>query len=223
MSTRGRASSTGGGAAMTRPSTHTTSPSATLVPSCAGASLTVTRPARIHSSTPRREPIPARASHFCRRSAMMFSVYGVGAGGLVDAVVIGRFVLRCDLVAADRLTIGEEHQRLEQRARITRRLFFTEPRDPLRVILFHLKAKATADLLELDAARRAVLAQGLQGRLYELRLRPRLLGKHREQLFHVHGLAGGEQGRFKNILQLREVHRHDSGLVDKSVRILRSV
>src|SRR3569833_111348 len=258
MSTRGRASSTGGGAAMTRPSTHTTSPSATLVPSCAGASLTVTRPARIHSSTPRREPIPARASHFCRRSAMMFSVYGVGAGGLVDAVVIGRFVLRCDLVrckrrrigfciggdafrlivsrltggrrqragglgGAERLTIGDEHQRLEQRARITRRLFFTEPRDPLRVILFHLKAKATADLLELDAARRAVLAQGLQGLLYELRLRPRLLGKHREQLFHVHGLAGGEQGRFKNILQLREVHRHDSGLVDKSVRILRSV
>src|SRR3569833_536750 len=83
MSTRGRASSTGGGAAMTRPSTHTTSPSATLVPSCAGASLTVTRPARIHSSTPRREPIPARASHFCRRSAMMFSVYGVGAGACI--------------------------------------------------------------------------------------------------------------------------------------------
>src|SRR3569832_2260049 len=255
MSTRGRASSTGGGAAMMRPSTHTTSPSATLVPSCAGASLTVTRPARIHSSTPRREPIPARASHFCRRSAMMFSVYGVGAGGLVDAVVIGRFVLRCDLVrskrrrigfciggdafrlfvsrlardrrqqavdlggdgleaadfgerrqvaqvfdieiiekvarravervlsrhlavtdhaypfallqglddmgaharaadvldlgAAARLPIGDEHQRLEQRARITRRLFFTEPRDPLRVILFHLKAKATADFFVL--------------------------------------------------------------------------
>src|SRR3569832_2791695 len=106
MSTRGRASSTGGGAAMMRPSTHTTSPSATLVPSCAGASLTVTRPARIHSSTPRREPIPARASHFCRRSAMMFSVYGVGAGGLVDAVVIGRFVLRCDLVRCKRRRIG---------------------------------------------------------------------------------------------------------------------
>src|SRR3569832_2519141 len=106
MSTRGRASSTGGGAAMTRPSTHTTSPSATLVPSCAGASLTVTRPARIHSSTPRREPIPARASHFCRRSAMMFSVYGVGAGGLVDAVVIGRVVLRCDLVRCKRRRIG---------------------------------------------------------------------------------------------------------------------
>src|SRR3569832_570850 len=106
MSTRGRASSTGGGAAMTRPSTHTTSPSATLVPSCAGASLTVTRPARIHSSSPRREPIPARASHICRRSAMMFSVYGVGAGGLVDAVVVGRFVMRCALVRCKRRRIG---------------------------------------------------------------------------------------------------------------------
>src|SRR3569832_2954531 len=98
MSTRGRASSTGGGAAMMRPSTHTTSPSATLVPSCAGASLTVTRPARIQSSPPRREPIPARASQFCRRSALLFFVFGVGVGGFVVVVVFGWFVLWCVFV-----------------------------------------------------------------------------------------------------------------------------
>ena len=39
-------------------------------PSAATRSLIVTRPARIHSSMPRRDPWPAPASNFCNRSVM---------------------------------------------------------------------------------------------------------------------------------------------------------
>src|SRR3954451_2116007 len=46
-----------------RPSTHTWSPSPTLVPSSATVPLTVTRASRISSSTARRDPTPAEARY----------------------------------------------------------------------------------------------------------------------------------------------------------------
>src|SRR3569623_833027 len=127
-----------------------------------------------------------------------------------------------DLGAADGLAIGNQHQRLQPRARVARRLFFPAPRNPLRIVLLHLKAETAVHFFQLDAARRAILAQGLQGLLDDLRLGPRLLRKYLQQLLHVHGLAGGEERGFKNILQLLRVHRHDSGLSDKSGHRLRS-
>src|SRR5690242_3059976 len=46
-----------------RPSTHTSSPSPTLVPSSATVPFTVTRASRISSSTARRDPTPAEARY----------------------------------------------------------------------------------------------------------------------------------------------------------------
>jgi len=51
-----------------RPSRQTWSLALARSPSVATRPLIVTRPSRIHSSMPRREPCPAPASSFCNRS-----------------------------------------------------------------------------------------------------------------------------------------------------------
>src|SRR5919201_1579768 len=73
-----------------RPSTATASPGAARSPSLATRPRTVTRPASIHDSISRREPRPAAASSFWRRSA-----FGAGGGGgfgfgFGDAFGVGR-------------------------------------------------------------------------------------------------------------------------------------
>src|SRR6478735_3676355 len=55
-------------AAIGLPSTSTTSPSSTCVPSSAGAPLTRTRPAAIHASASRREQIPVSLMYLLSRT-----------------------------------------------------------------------------------------------------------------------------------------------------------
>src|SRR6266576_2038221 len=57
-----------------------------------------------------------------------------------------------DLPARDRLAIGDDGERLQQRARVTRRTLFEQLGDVIGVLRARLDAPALADLLELDAA-----------------------------------------------------------------------
>src|ERR671937_1083118 len=87
MSTRALAF---GANSIERPSTAISSPGAARSPSCATRPPMVTRPAAIHDSISRREPRPAPARSFWRRSA-----FGAGGGGgfgfgFGDAFGVGR-------------------------------------------------------------------------------------------------------------------------------------
>src|SRR6059058_4028480 len=73
-----------GPSATVRPSTAISSPGRARSPNCARRPPIVTRPASIHDSISRREPKPAAARSFCRRSAFRAgggAGLGVGFGG----------------------------------------------------------------------------------------------------------------------------------------------
>src|SRR5262245_5669552 len=103
-----------------------------------------------------------------------------------------------DLATRDRLAIRDDRECLEQRARITRRPLFPQPRYPLRVLSPDLHAIAARDLAQLHRASLVLLAQLDERGAQRGAIRPLLLGEQREQLVEVERSTGSEQRGFED-------------------------
>src|SRR3954469_17855743 len=89
------------------------SPGPARSPSCATRPAMVTRPAAIQVSISRREPRPARASSFCKRSGCSLA-FGAGGGAGFGFGLGERFSF------ADGFRIGGAHTGFGGRARLER-------------------------------------------------------------------------------------------------------
>src|SRR3954470_7636379 len=134
-----------GDSATGRPSTVMSSPGAARSPSLATRPARVTRPAAIHDSISRRDPRPAAASTFCRRSA-----FCAGGGGFGFGFGVG-------------FRIGGAHARFSGRARLERERLgdFLERRELLERAQAEVVEELTRGRVKRRAARRLAMAYGV--------------------------------------------------------------
>src|SRR5690606_6541764 len=118
-----------------------------------------------------------------------------------------------DLAARDRLPVGDQRERLEQRARVTRWPLLPETRDDLCSAWAHLDPPAARHFHQLHTALRVVGRQQLERLLHLLGRRPLAFIEVIEQLLHRDRPAGRQQRRFDDVFELVFVHLQCSGFV----------
>jgi hypothetical protein len=114
---------------------------------------------------------------------------------------------RFDLGARDRLAVGDERERLEQGARVARRLFRPELADEGLHVLAHLIAEARGDFDEFDAAFGAVFVQRFDRLGQRFRRRHLEFVEQRRQLRQRQRVRGCEQGCLDDAFDLGLFHR----------------
>ena len=106
-----------------------------------------------------------------------------------------------DVAARDRLAIGDQRQRFEQRAAVFLRLLLPQARDPRRHFLDDLEAEAARHFAQLEAAIRGLQAYRRQCIADRLRRRTLVVLEQRGQIFDSERLTRGEQCTLDDPLQ----------------------
>ena len=126
--------------------------------------------------------------------------------GLDDIRVHGDTADVLDLATRDRLAVGDQRERLQQRARVLRRAFLPQPRDRSRQRRSHLHAQAAGHFDELDAAL-AVFRLQLSDRGADVfRRRPVELVEQLADVRHAQRPPGRQQRSFHDVLDLALIH-----------------
>ncbi len=106
-----------------------------------------------------------------------------------------------DLTAGNRLSIGHQRQRLQQRAGVARRALLPQATDPGAQLLANLKAETTGHLSQLVASALAALFDFIERFADVGVVGPFVILKQCTQLGNTQGLTGGKQGRLDNLHQ----------------------
>ena len=128
--------------------------------------------------------------------------------GFDDAAADGHATDVFDLGTGDRLAVGHDRKRLEQRARVARFAFFPQPVDPRRAGGTGLEAPAPRNLGQLDAAIGIVLREFDECGIEVFARRPFLgeIGEHGAQALQADWGVGGHDCSFEQNFERRLFH-----------------